>query len=102
MAYSNTEQAHGKSGHTTWSSSYQDRLHNKGNFAKMFVKSVLMIDCDLHCVRTTLYDEHTKVWLTVHFLLLDLLHGTRYQLNFVAHPLTVRFVAVLKHFYFIF
>ena len=33
------------------------------------------------------------VWLTVHFLLQDLLHGTLYRSNFVAHPLTARFVA---------
>ena len=49
----------------------------------------------------TLYHEHTNAWLTVHFLLRDLLHGTLYRSNFVAHPLTARFVAVLKHFYFL-
>ena len=38
---------------------------------------------------------------SVHFLLRDLLHGTLYRSNFVAHPLTARFVAVLKHFYFL-
>ena len=31
----------------------------------------------------------------------DLQHGTLYQLNFVAHPLTARFVVVLKHIYFL-
>ena len=35
--------------------------------AELCVKSVLMIDCDLRCVRTTLYHECTNVWLTVHF-----------------------------------
>ena len=48
-----------------------------------------------------LYHEHTNVWLTVHFLLRDLLHGTLYRSNFVAHPLTACFVAVLEHFYFL-
>jgi len=37
---------------------------------------------------TTFYHEHTNIWLTVHFLLRDLLHGTLYRSNFVAHPLT--------------
>jgi len=59
------------------------------------------IDCDPRRIRTTLYHEHTNVWLTVHFLLRDLLHGTLYWSNFVTHPLTARFVAVLKHFYFL-
>jgi len=48
-----------------------------------------------------MYHEHTHVWLTVHFVLRDLLHGTLYRSNFVAHPLTARFVAALKHFYFL-
>jgi len=65
------------------------------------VKSVLTIDCELHCVSTTLYHEHTNIWLTVHFLLRQLLHGTLYWLNFVAHPLTAHFIAVLRHFYFL-
>jgi len=65
------------------------------------VNSVLTIDCDPRSIRTTLYHEHTKVWLAVHFLLRDLLHGILYRSNFVAHPLTARFVAVLKHFYFL-
>jgi len=56
---------------------------------------------DYYCIRTTSYNEHTNVWLTVHFLLRDLLHGTLYRSNFGAHPLTARFVAVLKHFYFL-
>ena len=63
------------------------------------VNSVLTIDCDPRRIRTTLYHEHTNICLTVHFLLRDLLHGTLYRPNFVAHPLTARFVAVLKHFY---
>jgi len=62
---------------------------------------VLTIDCDPRRIRTTLYQEHTNVWLTVHFLLPDLPRGTLYRSNFVAHPLTARFVAVLKHFYFL-
>ena len=65
------------------------------------VNSVLTIDCDPRCIRTTLYHEHTNVWLTVHFLLRNLLHGTLYRSNFVAQPLTARFIAVLKHFYFL-
>jgi len=32
------------------------------------------------------------------YSMLDLLHGTTYRSNFVAHPLTARFVVVLKHF----
>ena len=52
-----------------------------------------------YCI--TLYHEHTNVWLTVHFLLRDLLHGTLYWSNFVAHALTARFVAILTHFYFL-
>jgi len=65
------------------------------------VNSVLTIDCDTRRIRTTLYHEHTNVWPTVHFLLRDLLHGTLYRSNFVARPLTARFVSVLKHFYFL-
>jgi len=38
--------------------------------------------------------------VTVHFLLRDLLRGIPYLSNFVAHPLTDRFVAVLTHFLF--
>ena len=38
------------------------------------VKSVLTINCDLRCIRTTLFHKHTNVWLAVHFLLWDLLH----------------------------
>jgi len=34
------------------------------------------------------------------FLLRDLLHGTLYRPNFVAHPLIARLVAVLKHFFY--
>ena len=49
----------------------------------------------------TLSYEHASIWLTVHFLLRDLLRGTPYRSNFVAYPLIARFVVVLKHFYFL-
>jgi len=55
-----------------------------------------LMAASLHCIRTK---EHTNVWLTVYFLLRNLLHGTAYQSNFIAHPLTARFVVILKQFY---
>jgi len=36
--------------------------------------------------------------MTVHLLLLEILHGTLYQLYFVAYPHTARFAVALKHF----
>ena len=51
------------------------------------------------CRRTS--HECINVWPTIHFLLLDPLCRTPYQLNYVAHLLTARFATTLKRFYFL-
>jgi len=63
------------------------------------VKFALMTDCDSCCIWIMLYHEHTNIWLTVYFLLWNLLCGTPYQLNVTAYPCTSCFVVALKHFY---